>query len=50
MSISWRVRHIAVSRGIWVYPAFAVRKQAMDMTEYGVTAGWFVRGRGGCVR
>jgi hypothetical protein len=35
MNTSWRVRHIALGGGISVYPAFAARKQAMEMTEYG---------------
>jgi hypothetical protein len=35
MGISWRVRHIALCGIISVYPAYAERKQAMEMTEYG---------------
>jgi hypothetical protein len=35
MSISWRVRLIAMGGGISVYPALPREKQAMEMTEYG---------------
>jgi hypothetical protein len=35
MSISWRVRHIALAGGISVFHHLAREEQAMEMTEYG---------------
>jgi hypothetical protein len=35
ISVSWRVRRIALGGGISVYPALPGEKQAMEMTEYG---------------